>query len=412
MEPPWDSKWTENINTEMNYWPVEPTALAECSGPLFEMLRDLTATGASVAKAHYGAQGWVLHHNTDIWRGAAPINASNHGIWQTGGAWLTQQLWWRYEYGGDKKFLSKIAYPIMKGAAQFFVDVLIPDPRDPEKRLISTPSNSPEIGGLVAGPAMDHQIIRDLFSRTAEAAKILGVDKEFREKLLAMRLRIMPDRIGRLGQLQEWIEDKDDPKNDHRHVSHLWAVFPGSEINWRDTPDLFRAARQSLIFRGDGGTGWSMAWKVNFWARLLDGDHAYKMLGNLLRLTGSSKTDYKGGGVYPNLFDAHPPFQIDGNYGVVSGIAEMLLQSHLRNAAGGYVLHLLPAVPSVWPEGKVSGLRARGGYIVDLGWKAGKLEKAVIRSLSGNPCTLRYGDKERELRTKAGQQYVIDASLR
>ncbi len=411
LEPPWDSKWTVNINTEMNYWPVEPTALSECSIPLFDMLKDLSVTGSVISRVHYASRGWVVHHNTDVWRGAAPINASNHGIWPTGGAWLTQQLWWRYEYGGEKSFLSQTAYPIMKGAAQFFLDTLVEDHRDPSKWLITSPSNSPEIGGLVAGPAMDRQIVRDLFLRTAEAAKILGIDKDFRNRLLSVRARIMPDRIGRYQQLQEWVEDRDDPKNDHRHVSHLWALFPGTEINWRDAPDLFQAARQSLLFRGDGGTGWSMAWKVNFWARLLDGDHAWKMLGNLLRLTGSEKTNYVGGGVYPNLFDAHPPFQIDGNFGATSGITEMLFQSHLRDARGNYLLHLLPALPSAWKEGQVQGLRGRGGFIVDLEWAEGKLKSAVLRSLSGNECTVRYGDQERRVKVKSGEKYVWNVAL-
>jgi alpha-L-fucosidase 2 len=410
-EPPWDSKWTVNINTEMNYWPVESTALPECSVPLFDMLRDLSVTGAEVSRIHYASKGWVVHHNTDLWRGAAPINASNHGIWPTGGAWLTQQLWWRYEYSQDKKFLSQTAYPIMKGAAQFFVDTLIEDPRDPQRWLITSPSNSPENGGLVAGPAMDRQIVRDLFWRTAEAAKILGIDKDFREELLSLHSRIMPDRIGRFKQLQEWVEDKDDPKNEHRHVSHLWALFPGNEINWRDTPDLFQAARQSLLFRGDGGTGWSMAWKVNFWARLLDGDHAWKMLGNLLRLTGSDKTEYHGGGIYPNLFDAHPPFQIDGNFGATSGIAEMFLQSHLRDKQGNFLLHLLPALPTAWKDGRVIGLRARGGFVVDLEWTAGKMKSAVLYSLSGNECTARYGEQERQIRMNTGEKYVWREAL-
>ncbi len=390
--PPWDSKYTVNINTEMNYWLTEPTNLGECGRPLFDALVEIAESGRSTAKKHYDASGWVLHHNFDLWRGTAPINASNHGIWPTGGAWLCQHLWWHYVYGGDKQFLRDRAYPLMKGAAEFFVDYLIEDPRSDRRWLISGPSNSPENGGLVMGPTMDHQIIRDLFANTAEAARVLDVDEEFAKRLDALRVRIAPNRIGRHSQLQEWLEDKDDPKNDHRHVSHLWGLFPGSEITV-DTPELLAAARQSLIFRGDGGTGWSRAWKINFWARLLDGDHAHLMLKNLLTLTDSPLTDYKGGGVYANLFDAHPPFQIDGNFGATSGITEMLMQSHRRDAEGRYIIELLAALPSVWPEGRISGLRARGGFTLDIAWKNGMLSEAYIKGSGDNSCIVRYGHK-------------------
>jgi len=392
LKPPWDSKWTVNINTEMNYWPVEVTNLSECHEPLFDMIADCAVTGRKVAQAQYGCPGWVLHHNTDLWRGTAPINASNHGIWVVGGAWLCQDLWEHYQFTGDKAFLAKRAYPAMKEAAQFFTQYLVKDPKS--GWLISGPSNSPEQGGLVMGPTMDHEIIRNLFSNTSvAAATVLGVDKDFAAKLDDMRKQIAPLLVGKYGQLQEWLEDKDDPKNQHRHVSHLWGVYPGWEIT-PETPKFFEAAKQSLLQRGDGGTGWSKAWKINLWARFLDGDHAHKMLSEAL-----------AGNTAPNLFDMCPPFQIDGNFGAASGIAEMIIQSHRG------CVHLLPALPKAWPTGNFKGLRARGGFEVDAAWKDGKLTEATIRSTLGGTCKVRYGDKIVDLRTEAGKAYRLDAAL-
>ncbi|WP_405296848.1 glycosyl hydrolase family 95 catalytic domain-containing protein [Algibacter sp. Ld11] len=401
LTPPWFSSYTTNINLEMNYWPVEMYNLSECHEPLFDLIEDLSVTGAKVAKAHYNTDGWIVHHNVDIWRGAAPVNASHHGIWLGGAAWLSTHLWEHYLFTQDKDFLEK-KYPLMRNAALFYSQFLYKDPNT--GYLISSPSNSPEIGGLVAGPTMDHQLIRALFRNTIEASKVLNIDLDFTSSLKPMIAKIAPNKIGKHGQLQEWMQDKDDPESHHRHVSHLWAVHPGKEINYEDTPELMKAAKQSLEYRGDNGTGWSLAWKINFWSRFRDGDHAYKLLHKLL--SPAERPNGKvGGGSYPNLFDAHPPFQIDGNFGGASGILEMLLQSQLDK------IELLPALPSALPEGHVSGMVARGGFEVSFTWKDATLQSVEVLSKVGNKCILTYKDKLIEFETTKGQTYQFDGTL-
>lgn len=401
LRPPWESKWTVNINTEMNYWPVEATGLQECLDPLFRLIEECSETGAKVAKEHYRASGWVLHHNTDIWRGTAPINAANHGIWVSGGAWLTTHMWEHYLFTQDKDFLRDRAWPIMKGAASFFVDYLVVDPET--GWLISGPSNSPENGGLVMGPTMDHQIIRSLFKACVQASEILEVDQDFSKTLQSLIPKIAPNQIGQYGQLQEWTVDQDNPDNKHRHVSHLWGVYPGNDINWNNT-EMMEAARQSLIMRGDEGTGWSLAWKINFWSRFRDGNHAYKLVNMLLSPAEHPGRNIRGGS-YPNLMDAHPPFQIDGNFGGTSGIVEMLIQS--QNGE----IHLLPALPDALPSGSIKGVRARGGFILDLSWADGKITELKLVSTAGGTCMLRQGNQSVELETKSGTTHYFDAQL-
>ncbi|KAA2242026.1 glycoside hydrolase family 95 protein [Chitinophaga agrisoli] len=401
MTPPWDSKYTTNINFEMNYWPAEVLHLSPLTAPMFSLIKDVAVTGRRTAQEHYGAPGWVLHHNTDLWRATAPINASNHGIWVSGAAWLSHHLWDHYQYTKDKVFLQQQAYPIMKAAAEFFVHFLVKD--SATGWLISTPSNSPENGGLVAGPTMDHQIIRDLFNNCIQAASILHTDAAFVQTLQAKYKQIAPNQVGKHGQLQEWMQDVDDPESRHRHVSHLWGVFPGKDITWDQSPDLMKAARQSLLFRGDGGTGWSLAWKVNLWARFKDGNHALLILKGLLAPAEELNGKVHGGS-FTNLFDAHPPFQIDGNFGGASGIAEMLLQSHM-----GYI-ELLPALPDAWTTGEVSGICARGGFVLDMSWSQHKLDRLTVTATAGGPCELRYGKQTLQLNTQKGKRYQLQVT--
>jgi alpha-L-fucosidase 2 len=398
LDPAWGSKYTTNINAEMNYWPAELTNLAACHEPFFRMVEECAETGRATAKAHYGAEGWVLHHNTDLWRGTAPINHANHGVWLGGGGWVSRHLWEHYLFTRDRDFLRDRAWPVMREAARFYAWVLVPDPKT--GRLISAPSNSPEIGGMVAGPTMDHQIIRSLFAACVEASDILGADRDFAAELAGLIPRIAPNRIGRLGQLQEWREDVDDPDEHHRHVSHLWGVHPGADITWERSPELMRAARQSLLFRGDEGTGWSLAWKINFWARFLDGDHAYELVKLLFRVKDAS-TAGGGGGTYINLFDAHPPFQIDGNFGGAAGIVELLVQSHQ-----GFI-DVLPALPKALPDGALRGVCARGGFELDLAWRNGRLTRLSVLSKAGEPCQIRYQGSIREFPTEKGRRYTL-----
>jgi alpha-L-fucosidase 2 len=404
LTPPWGSKWTTNINLQMNYWLADCGALWETQEPLWDLIRDLQVTGAQTAKAHYGAGGWVLHHNTDIWRATTPVDGA-WGHWPTGGPWLALQMWEHYRYSGNRAFLQGKAWPAMLGAVQFALDTLveIPKGRPHAGRLATIPSISPENsflangrrGQLTYAPTMDIQLLSALFDAFARASRLLGRDASLRARAEAARKRLPPQQIGARGQLQEWIEDYGEPEPEHRHVSHLWALYPGNDISPARTPQLAAAARRTMELRGDGGTGWAKAWKIAFWARLLDGDHAQAMLVSQI-----------GESTLPNMFDTHPPFQIDGNFGGAAAISEMLLQSDDETVA------LLPALPKAWAHGRVSGLKARGKLTVEMEWRDGKLSRALLTAADNRSLTVTNDGRSARIALRGGVPLLLNAYLR
>lgn len=402
--PAWDSKYTININTEMNYWPAEKCNLPEMHEPLIQMVKELSQTGRKTAKDMYGCNGWVAHHNTDIWRISGMVDGAFWGMWPMGGAWLSQHLWEKYLYSGDLEYLESV-YPVMKSACEFYQDFLIEEPT--HKWLVVSPSISPENTPagrppICAGATMDNQILFDLYTKTIKTATLLKKDKALIKEFQKTLDRMPPMQIGQYGQLQEWMEDLDNPNDKHRHVSHLYGLYPSNQISPFSSPELFDAARTTLIQRGDVSTGWSMGWKVNFWARLLDGNHARKLISDQLTLVNPAGGGFRGGGgTYPNFFDAHPPFQIDGNFGCTSGITEMLMQSH------DGAIHLLPALPEDWKIGEISGLRTQGGFEVNFKWENGQVQKIEIKSTRGGNCRIRVPNevaltKDKDLKPASG----------